>query len=765
MLKSIKITSLSGLLLFGLFGLSFTLAAPPQQTVSPLFPYSADSSTYGYVNESGEWVIEPQFDFADDFVEGLAVVAQEGNYGYIDPDGNVVIEPQYTFAADFANGLALVVVDGEFGFIDSAGQTIVEPQFEDAFSFSEGLAAVRPDQNYGYIDESGQFVIEPQFEDAFSFSEGLAAVVDGGQFGFIDETGQWVIAPQFQFASNFSEGLAAVAINNMAGFIDQSGQIVIEPAYDFALDFSEGLAAVSMDGQVGYINSTGRMVIEPQFNFGESFSEGLAAVRIDDQNGYIDATGQMVIEPQFDQANAFEDGLARVEQAYEWGYIKPTGEASFFLPIPAPPSTATTIIPFLPGVPAETRNGVCLTRSINVPTSFAWRCMIETDKTEEAVTTFDPCLIAADGQTLVCGVDPIAGDPGFQVNLLEPLTEVNEDLPDVSSDSNIRGWLVQLADGTICTFVLGVSTSIDEKQANYTCSDGSILVGDLQSGPVWQVEQVALGDITRNDDGYAADQIGRADIDIIWQPVDATNTLVEIGLTPDDVSLDPGSVADTVTAQIRPAIPYDSEISTGLTGEPAHLRFLFDGEDLPEWGGVYPDQAQLLIYPIEAYQAMVQDVENDEVNQRIETLKTLLQDQPATIKGEIPVLPGFDDARQDLQAQVKFLDFGGGSGVRFMTHYSIGAGPITDYDTFYTFQGLTDDGRYYIAYFHPASTDLLPGSFEEVAELIDEDYDAFVDNYETYLQETTETLDQAEATDYTPDLNELDAIIQSIQVR
>ena len=62
----------------GVVGLNNALAAPPPQTETNLFPYSADTLSYGFVDETGQWVIEPQFDFADDFVSkavGLAAVA------------------------------------------------------------------------------------------------------------------------------------------------------------------------------------------------------------------------------------------------------------------------------------------------------------------------------------------------------------------------------------------------------------------------------------------------------------------------------------------------------------------------------------------------------------------------------------------------------------------------------------------------------------------------------------------------------------------
>ena len=66
------------------------------------------ASKYGFIDKSGKVVIEPQFDDAEDFSEGLAQVGKDGKWGFIDKSGKVVIEPQYDYVGDFSEGLAKV---------------------------------------------------------------------------------------------------------------------------------------------------------------------------------------------------------------------------------------------------------------------------------------------------------------------------------------------------------------------------------------------------------------------------------------------------------------------------------------------------------------------------------------------------------------------------------------------------------------------------------------------------------------------------------
>jgi len=100
-------------------------------------------------------------------------------YGYQDKSGMIVINPLFDEAGEFKDGLALVKVDGDLGFIDTQGKTVVEPEWEELHPFKDDLARVRSEGKYGFVDRKGKVVIEPRFQNAGDFSEGLAPVVLG----------------------------------------------------------------------------------------------------------------------------------------------------------------------------------------------------------------------------------------------------------------------------------------------------------------------------------------------------------------------------------------------------------------------------------------------------------------------------------------------------------------------------------------------------------------------------------------------------------
>jgi len=308
-----------------------------------------EQDKWGYIDKTGQIVIKPQFDNAENFSEGLARVKVGDKYGYIDKTGQIVIKPQFDRAGNFSEGLAEVKVGDKYGYIDKTGQVVITPQFDDTHPFSEGLAQVKVGDKCSYIDKMGRVVIAPQFDTAWRFSDGLAYVIIGGKYGYIDKTGRVVIAPQFNnIVGEFSNGLAYVKIGGefgwtskpdggKYGYIDKTGQMVIAPQFDTAWRFSDGLAYVKIGDKYGYIDKTGRVVITPQFSSAGSFSEGLAWVlgiwrNVGCKYGCIDKTGRVVIAPQFDIAYSSHEGLASFHEGlsaviidYKYGYIDKTG--------------------------------------------------------------------------------------------------------------------------------------------------------------------------------------------------------------------------------------------------------------------------------------------------------------------------------------------------------------------------------------------------------------------------------------------------------
>jgi hypothetical protein len=349
----------------------------------PLFPVSRFGDDWmktgvemGFIDQAGNLVmpltkgymaVEPGGSF-DYFNEGLQPVqiGRESKWpllkwGYLDQSFRFAIEPAFEYAHPFSEGLAAARLNKQpwnFGYIDRSGTFVIPPEFEDAGPFLEGRAVVRirGESLWGIIDRSGEWVVTPRypaFSQATNYSEGMACVSkriankpEPGEseflWGYIDKSGKQVIDFSFESASSFKKGIAVVSTKEGYGYIDPSGKFVIPPKFRLAWEFSEGLARVTVEtGQMAFIDRSGQLVFSvPDGGWADPFSEGFANVRIrgtdgEDRWGYIDQTGKFAIPPEFRMAEPFRHGLAAATRGIETGYINKMGHFVWKTTIPA----------------------------------------------------------------------------------------------------------------------------------------------------------------------------------------------------------------------------------------------------------------------------------------------------------------------------------------------------------------------------------------------------------------------------------------------
>jgi hypothetical protein len=254
----------------------------------------------------------------------------DGLWGYVDDDHCWVIEPQFDSAGSFSEGLATVRVGTKWGFISTSSAAVIMPEFDNAGSFHEGIAAVEIGKKWGAVDVSGNLVIEPLYGGGFIFSEGLAAVYfENGMMGYINTRGNVEIPPQFTFAFEFENGKAWVALWNadkassISGLIDRSGSIVSidrksvdghldwksandqiekrETLYGLKSNSTEGLSAVvNAEGKWGFVDTENKLVIDQAFDGADEFRSGRAKVRVGYEDYVIDRTGRVLLDPTCD---------------------------------------------------------------------------------------------------------------------------------------------------------------------------------------------------------------------------------------------------------------------------------------------------------------------------------------------------------------------------------------------------------------------------------------------------------------------------------
>src|SRR5690606_9360155 len=146
--------------------------------------YAEKEGIIGLINKKGDWVIEPKFDKARAFVNGLAPVFVDGAWGYINTSGTLVVQPTYTDADVFSkDGLAPVKVDKEWGFINTKGELVIPAQYQitagsfgglfggEDKGFIDGVARVRHKTSWGFIKTDGTVLGGKMYDRAELFQK------------------------------------------------------------------------------------------------------------------------------------------------------------------------------------------------------------------------------------------------------------------------------------------------------------------------------------------------------------------------------------------------------------------------------------------------------------------------------------------------------------------------------------------------------------------------------------------------------------------
>ncbi|MNB75071.1 KWG Leptospira [compost metagenome] len=235
-------------------------------------------------------------------------------WGYIADNGRTVIEPHYEYAEEFQpNGLAVVQRNGMAGLIDHTGRETVKPSFNYIGTFSEGSAPASDSKGYLLINEKGKPLTGRRYEYLNGLKDGRALfsrqIAEGKtRYGYLDREGREAIPPVYEDANEFSGCRALVKLqDNEFALIDTEGTVLHTYHFPYVGTPGDGLLPYqeTENGRYGYIREDGSPAIAPQFTSALPFFEGRAVVNTAEnfENGYglIDASGRFIVQPGYEQ--------------------------------------------------------------------------------------------------------------------------------------------------------------------------------------------------------------------------------------------------------------------------------------------------------------------------------------------------------------------------------------------------------------------------------------------------------------------------------
>jgi hypothetical protein len=259
-----------------------TIAPQEITTLYPAYQSVEGETKFGYINESGVFVIQPTFTFASDFHDGVAIVIINDNYCMIDSDGNVLYISNNAIR-DASNGLAVFSSsDGSdttlYGYLDTKGNIVIEPIYPMATDFmGDHTAYVSTEtgkyaliDNYGKILES--YELDTNYGTPWSLQDGyiIYTVTGTGKYGVINVKGEEILEPIYSEINYLGENLFSVKKPEMefyseimnaplALFNSMGEQITDYSLYDIG-KFDNGTSSATDNTSTFFIGTDGKEI-------------------------------------------------------------------------------------------------------------------------------------------------------------------------------------------------------------------------------------------------------------------------------------------------------------------------------------------------------------------------------------------------------------------------------------------------------------------------------------------------------------------------
>ena len=173
-------------------------------------------------------------------------------------------------------------------------------------------------------------------------------------------------------------------------------------------------------------------------------------------------------------------------------------------------------------------------------------------------------------------------------------------------------------------------------------------------------------------------------------------------------------------------------------------------------------QPQILVYPAQGYGEQYPGA-----FESLHRLNNILGGMPMS-SDVLPTVPFFN-AQQAFASNSQVISFQNGRGVRFLTEYAQYPVSANNTDLFYEFQGVTSDGAYYIIAILPIRGPLLAETSdgEAVLPLGGIPYPNMADpnaDWQGYYSAVTNLLNGTSPEAFSPTIDQLDLLIQSIRI-
>lgn len=291
---------------------TFDWVGPSNEGLREVWVRNADGTyTYGYIDEEGNQVIALRFDSTGDFIDGRAIVLEDGRWKQIDREGNIlqVFDEAYSYVHSFDghDGVASNK-QGKSAIIGADGRPRCEFAYRSIIRYS--------------LNPSLFLATKDPVEDVVRWQSSWS------KYCLLSSEGVELTPFIYQFYGGAWDGSypALFAVNvwgqqNGHGYLDENGDEKIPLIYDGASSFHHGRGFVRLHNEDGstwkeaLVDVNGFLtdfIFDNVYGLVEAYHEGYATVEIEGKRCLIDRWGEIAIS---------DIGQPIGTQRFEHGYL------------------------------------------------------------------------------------------------------------------------------------------------------------------------------------------------------------------------------------------------------------------------------------------------------------------------------------------------------------------------------------------------------------------------------------------------------------
>jgi|GEM_PF-5570513 len=188
---------------------------------------------------NGRTVIHPQFDYAVDFNEGIALVKKDNRWGFIDESGNYLTKNEFTSAEPLRNGKAMVFQGTKCGLIDSTGSFLLLPVY-DSIYVEGGQGIAWKNGRFAWCSDHFRQVTEAVYTEVIPWGDFISFQKGPEKWDLFTENGRLIEdmdSPVFGNSYHWNSKIALIRKNGKYGLFRGETGWLFPPHYDTIAEY------------------------------------------------------------------------------------------------------------------------------------------------------------------------------------------------------------------------------------------------------------------------------------------------------------------------------------------------------------------------------------------------------------------------------------------------------------------------------------------------------------------------------------------------